>query len=81
MSQIPCNENSRADALAKSTSTDAPNGQLSAIANVHRPMVATIEEVAKATHSNWRDDILHYKKDATLPTDKGATCRVKRAEA
>ncbi|RWV86612.1 hypothetical protein BHE74_00032088 [Ensete ventricosum] len=81
ISRIPHIENSRASALAKSTSADAPGGKPLVIPSVRRPTVTTIEEAAKATHPDWREDILRYKKDVTLPTDKGAARRVKRAEA
>ncbi|RWW67309.1 hypothetical protein BHE74_00025253 [Ensete ventricosum] len=69
------------DALAKSTSVDIPNGDPPTIASVHQPMVATIEEATSTTHSDCRDQILHYKKDTTLLTNKEAAQRVKRVEA
>ncbi|RRT36150.1 hypothetical protein B296_00048251 [Ensete ventricosum] len=81
ISQVPHIENSKADALAKSASADIPNRDPPAIASVHRPTVAIIEEVTSTTHSYWRDQILYYKKDTTLLTNKEAAQRVKRVEA
>ncbi|KAJ8491679.1 hypothetical protein OPV22_013400 [Ensete ventricosum] len=49
ISQIPHTENSRADALAKSASVGTASGEPSAIASIHRPIVAIIE---KATMAN-----------------------------
>ncbi|RZR88435.1 hypothetical protein BHM03_00016015 [Ensete ventricosum] len=44
-------------------------------------MVATTEEATTVAHPDWREEILHYKRDATLPTDKESARYVKRTEA
>ncbi|RWW76736.1 hypothetical protein BHE74_00015150 [Ensete ventricosum] len=45
-------ESRQADALAKSTSTNIPGGESLAMANIHRPTIATIEEAASVTLSD-----------------------------
>ncbi|RZR74991.1 hypothetical protein BHM03_00047204 [Ensete ventricosum] len=80
ISQIPCLENSMADALARLASVDII-GVLSAIPSLRQPMVVAIETTTMVTRPDWREEILHYKKDVTLPLDKATAHRVKRTEA
>ncbi|RZR83197.1 hypothetical protein BHM03_00009765 [Ensete ventricosum] len=65
ISQILCLENSRVDALARSASVDIA-GKLPAIPSLCQPTVATIETATTVARPNWREEILHYKRDATL---------------
>ncbi|RWW48724.1 hypothetical protein BHE74_00045181 [Ensete ventricosum] len=80
ISQIPHLENSRADALARSASTDTTS-VLPAIPSLRRPTIVTIEMTTMVALPDWREEILYYKGDMTLPMDKAATHRVKITEA
>ncbi|RRT79983.1 hypothetical protein B296_00022159 [Ensete ventricosum] len=70
ISQVPRIKNYKGDALVKSISADTPNGDPPTLASVYGLMVAAIEKATSTTHSDWREEILRYKKDATLLTDK-----------
>ncbi|RZS10959.1 hypothetical protein BHM03_00042238 [Ensete ventricosum] len=74
ISQIPHLENSRADALARSASADTA-GVPSAIPSLCRPTVTAIKGATMVAHPDWREEILHYKRDATLLTDKAIAPR------
>ncbi|RRT51910.1 hypothetical protein B296_00041888 [Ensete ventricosum] len=71
--------NARADALARSASTDAVD-ELSTIPSLCQLTVTIVEMATTAAHLDWREEMLHYKKDATLPTDEITSQRIKRTE-
>ncbi|RWW57059.1 hypothetical protein BHE74_00036176 [Ensete ventricosum] len=57
------------NALARSTSTDAAC-ELPTIPNLCQLTIATIEMATTTAYPDWREEMLHYKKDASLPTDE-----------
>ncbi|RWW67202.1 hypothetical protein BHE74_00025372 [Ensete ventricosum] len=68
-----------ADALARSASVDTTS-KLSAISSLCQLTIATIEMTTMVARPNWREEILHYKRDATLLVDKAVARRIKRTE-
>ncbi|RRT74585.1 hypothetical protein B296_00014715 [Ensete ventricosum] len=58
-----------ADALTWVASTDVAN-ELPTIPSLYKPTVAIVEAATTAAHPDWREEILRYKKYATLPADK-----------
>ncbi|RWW46354.1 hypothetical protein BHE74_00047721 [Ensete ventricosum] len=79
-SSIPRLENSTADALAQSASIDTVD-ELLTIPSLYRPMVAIFETATMVAHPDWREEMLHYKRDATLPADKAVARQIKKIEA
>ncbi|RWW26354.1 hypothetical protein GW17_00009270 [Ensete ventricosum] len=60
----------RANALARSASADTVDVEPSTIPSIRQPTVATIEEATIVAHPDLREEILHYKRDATLLMNK-----------
>ncbi|RZR98315.1 hypothetical protein BHM03_00027635 [Ensete ventricosum] len=53
ISHTPRIKNSRVDALARSASAGASTGAPSRIANLHRPIIATIEVATTVANQDW----------------------------
>ncbi|RRT33802.1 hypothetical protein B296_00040203 [Ensete ventricosum] len=63
ISQILCLENSKVNALARLASADTAN-VLPAIPSLCRSMIIAIEMTTTVARPDWREEILHYKRDA-----------------
>ncbi|RWW47913.1 hypothetical protein BHE74_00046062 [Ensete ventricosum] len=72
--------NARANALAWSASADVA-GELPTIPSLCKLTVATVEMTTMVAHPDCREEILRYKKYATLPANKATARRIKRTEA